>query len=540
MIDHVAFWDMRIFAIYMLGEYVTSRFGKHHEPIFNCIPRGERGQRINILAPRGSAKTTAIARNYILHCLYFKEAYELIGKADNFIVMVSETMTASQSRLKDLQRIVASNFYFGWIKGDETWGSSDMVTSNDTRIIPRGREGQIRGELFRHYRPSLVACDDIDNAESVKNPDMREKNLLWFDSDLAYSGDDDTNIVLIETLKHEEAIASELRKRPGWKTLFFRAIEHPQDLRHPTAEGLWEEWEGLYARGENAAAFYEEHEQEMIDGVKELWPSRLTYLSVRKDICDKGYFPVMRELQNETRDPSQEIFDMDSAIRFDVTDAGLMRSDEQLVRWERLTGASVFLDWAGAGDSAKSCYAAVATILWEERLHASGQHPLLQHHGYVWETWFDRCRPAEQIEQLLKALERVKGLLVQVRNPQFNLAIERYVDTTSTIHTYVQRVFDDLKDQYRCDVELQFHPRFHKKDERILTLDAPIKNGWLAFNRDLPEECWREFRQYPQADYLDIPDAVQGATELIATRRKETELDEFGRPVRTQAEVMAL
>ena len=540
MIDHVAFWDMRVFAIYMLGEYVTSRFGKHHEPIFNCIPRGERGHRINILAPRGSAKTTAIARNYVLHCLYFKEAYDMVGKCDNFIVLVSETMTASQSRLKDLHRIVASNFYFGWLKGDETWGTSDMVTSNETRMIPRGREGQIRGELFKQWRPSLFALDDIDNAESVKNPDMREKNLLWFDSDLSYAGDDDSNYVLIETLKHEEAIAARLRKRPGWKTLFFRAIEHPQDLRHPTAEHLWEEWEGLYARGENAAAFYEKHEAEMTNDVKELWPSKLTYLSVRKDICNHGYFPVMRELQNETRDPSQEIFDMDKAIRFDVTDAGLMRSDEQLVRWERLTGASVFLDWAGAGDSAKNCYAAIATVLWEERPHASGQHPLLQHHGYVWETWFDRCRPAEQIEQLLKELERVKGLLVQVRNPQFNLAIERYVDTTSTIHDYVQRVFDDLKDQYRCDVPLQFHPRYHKKDERILTLDAPIKNGWLAFNRELPEECWREFRQYPQADFLDIPDSVQGATELIATRAKAVELDDLGRPVRAQAEVMAL
>ena len=520
---------------------MTDPFGKHHGPIFNCLERGERGARVNILAPRGSAKTTALARNYLLHCLYYKEIYEQLEMiSDNFIVLVSETMTASQARLRDLQSIVASNEHFSWLKGERAWGTKELITSNDTRIIARGREGQIRGELYKQYRPSLIICDDIDNAESVKNPDMREKNRLWFASDLEYSGDKDTNIVLIETLKHEEAIASTLRSKPGWKNLFFRAVESPQDLRHPTAEDLWERWEDLYTKGENAAAFYEKHEAKMNDGVKLLWPSRLTYLSVRKDICNKGYFPVMRELQNETRDPSQEIFDMDTAVRFDVTENGLMRDDEVLVAWKNITGATLFLDWAGAGDSKDSCYAAIATVLWEERPQATGEHPLLQYHAYLLNTWYDRCRPAEQIEQIFKQVQSVRAVMARVRNPKIITAIEQYIDTTSTIHTYVQRVFDDCRKQYNESVALQFHPRYNKKDERILTLDAPIKNGWLAFNRELPEECWREFRQYPNADFLDIPDAVQGATEIIAGRGREVKLDDMGRPRRPRAEVLRL
>lgn len=543
----MGFWNLQVFAWFRLGEYVTAWFGKHHDAIFNAIPRGERGVRLNILAPRGSAKTTAIARTYLLHCLYYKAEYEAMGMiADNYIVLVCENEKMAQSRIKDIHRIVNANPRFGWLRGKETWGVSDMVTSNGTRVVPKGREAPIRGELFKQFRPSLIALDDIDNAESVKNPDMRKKNLLWFDTDVGYAGGADTNIVLIETLKHEEAIAATLRKRPGWRTLFFRAIEHPADLRHPTAEGLWEEWERIYtdATNENAKAdaeaFYEERQAEMTDGVEELWPEYLTYAAVRKHIANEGYFPVMRELQNETRDPSTEIFDMETAIRFTVDADGLLRSDGRLVRWNRITGATLFLDWAGAGDSQKSCFASIAVLLWEEMPNAQAEHPLAKHHAYLWECWLDRCRPAEQIEQLFILLEKTKAQLAQVPQAGFIVAVERYVDTTSTIHDYVSRVFEDLNKQYKADAALQFHPRFKDKIERIVTLDAPIKNGWLVFHENLSEEVWRQMRQFPNSDFNDGPDAVQGATELVCYGVPEETVDMYGEPVRAQAEVLAL
>ena len=127
-----------------MGEYVTSWFGQHHHAIFNAVPRGERGVNLNILAPRGSAKTTAIARTYLMHCLYYKAEYEWLGLTpDNYIVLVSENKKMSESRIKDyppdrecrIQR-------FGWLRGKLRRGaSSDMVTSNGTRVVPKGRGG---------------------------------------------------------------------------------------------------------------------------------------------------------------------------------------------------------------------------------------------------------------------------------------------------------------------------------------------------------------------------------------------------------------
>ena len=375
---------------------------------------------------------------------------------------------------------------------------------------------------------------------------MRQKNLLWFDTDLGYAGNTETNCVLIETLKHEESIAATLRKRPGWRTLFFRAIEHPEDLRHPTAEGLWEEWERIYTDATNESAkadaqtFYDEHKEKMTDGVKELWTEKLNYLEVRKNVANEGYFPVMRELQNETRDPSTEIFDMSKAVKFTVEADGLLRSDGRLVRWQKIIGATIFLDWAGGFDNQKSCFAAIAVLLWEEMPNAQAEHPLAKHHAYLLECWLDRCPPTQQIEQLFIQLEKTKAVLAQVPQPGFIVAVEKYVDTTNTIHDYVSRVFDDCKKKYNADVVLEFLPRFKDKIERIITLDAPITNGWLAFHENLGEEVFRQLRQFPNADHNDAPDSLQGATELVCYGPPEETVDIYGRPRRAQAEMMEL
>ena len=80
----------------------------------------------------------------------------------------------------------------------------------------------------------------------------------------------------------------------------------------------------------------------------------ITYLAVRKEICDVGYYPVLRELQNSAHDTSQAIFDMASAMRFEKTRDGFLRADKRLIRWQEMAGATVFLDWAGGRDIAEN------------------------------------------------------------------------------------------------------------------------------------------------------------------------------------------
>ena len=365
LIKAAGYWHLKLFTKFYLSHYVPVKYAKHHYEIFETLPHGSVGRKVNILAPRGSAKSTLKAVIFPIYRVCYTRYDEILEseghQRERFIVIVSKSYDMAESRIKSIQSELKYNDLIREHFGDLTsgnWGVKSLETSNGVRIRAIGRGGQIRGSLYKNYRPSLIISDDLDDPEKVLNPEVRKKDQDWFDTDFLRAGalDGTTNFVNIDTVKHEEATASLLRNRPGWQTKLYKAIEHPEDLWHPTAEPLWKQWEKIFTdmsvpeheRQANADAFYQTHKEAMHGPeVKELWPEMITYLDVRKEICDVGYWAVLRELQNETRDPSKAIFDMDNAITFKITDKGFLRSDDRLVAWNEIAGASLLLDWAG-------------------------------------------------------------------------------------------------------------------------------------------------------------------------------------------------
>ena len=63
------FEDVLVFAQTHFPNVFTAKCGPHTSPILNCIPAGERGRRVNIIAPRGCGKSTYSAVIYVLHCV---------------------------------------------------------------------------------------------------------------------------------------------------------------------------------------------------------------------------------------------------------------------------------------------------------------------------------------------------------------------------------------------------------------------------------------------------------------------------------------
>ena len=226
-----SFAHVGVFAKFFMTEYITSAFGKHHDPLFRAIGRGEVGKRVNVLAPRGSAKSTCMAVIYPLHCVFFKWAYEKLGmKPYNFIIIVSKSFTMAKSRIADIKRKIEADIRFQQFKGESTWGEQQLLTDNNIMLVPKSRGGQIRGSLFGAERPDLIISDDLDDPETVRNPDVREKDQLWFDSDFIRAGrpDGKTNFINIDTVKHAESTANLLRQSVlvGIRS-FFSAIEQP-------------------------------------------------------------------------------------------------------------------------------------------------------------------------------------------------------------------------------------------------------------------------------------------------------------------------
>ena len=525
------FASIAVFAKIHLSDYTRLPFGVHHKSFFEAIPRGERGQKVNILAPRGSGKSTVITVFYPLHCIYYKDLYEEFGmKSEKYILILSRSYGNAMDRIKDIKSEIEIRPSFRHLKGNDTWGEKRSITRNDILLVPQSRGGKVRGSLYKGYRPSLVLPDDLDDIDSIRNPNTLQKDEDWFNSDLMECGDADTNFICVDTVKGERAIANQLRYRPAWRNIFIQAIPNPDQLVHPEAEPLWQEYRKIYAntalepqeRSIQMDTFYEQHEKEMNAGVQETWREKWTYRSLREKEFDQGRAAILREYQNHPVDRELAIFDMENAVRFTVENDGLLRTDDRLVRWERLSGATIFLDWAGIKESLDNCFAAVVAILWEPqppRPPLSGGREasdmrMYGAYGYVHQVWMERGSRGKQIEALCEVYKNVYDFLA-LRTPNFtvNIFCEDFIDTTGDVKENFLRHYETISQAKEIGRPLQFLPRNRDKKERIAGLEAPIGNDWLAFHQELPKVFMDQMREWPCAEFEDGPDSLQGAWE---------------------------
>ena len=123
-------------------------------------------------------------------------------------------------------------------------------------------------------------------------------------------------------------------------------------------------------------------------------------------------------------------FAMDEAITFETQRYGLLRSDDRFVSYEELSGATIFLDWAGAGEiREQNCYAAVVAIIWEPvpgRQYDDGTTP--EAYGYVYSAKLFRGSRGQQLEAHVKALYDVRAFLAgRASQPDFYLCCEEIV-----------------------------------------------------------------------------------------------------------------
>ena len=521
--DEIAsFASIAYFAKRYFPEITRLPFGVHHTAFFSAIPRGERDKKVNFLAPRGSSKSTCLAVIYPLHCIFYKYLYEEFGMpCDNYILILSRTYDNAIDRINDIREAIESKEAFQHLKGD-TWAERRSITSNGVLLVPQSRGGKVRGSLFRGYRPSLVIMDDLDDRDAIRNPKRLEKDMDWWESDLMQCGDENTNFICVDTVKAVKAIAYGLRNKPGWTTYNFKAIEYPPELKHPTNEHLWKDYQKIVCdlavdplvRQEKIDEFYEANKAAMNEGVVELWHEKWPYRKIREKEFEHGRPFILREFQNLPVDRAMAWFAMDEAITFETQRYGFLRSDGRFVSYEELSGATIYLDWAGAGEiKEQNCYAAVVAIIWEpvpQRRYDDGTTPPA--YGYVYSAKLLRGSRVQQLDAHIKAFYEVRAFLAgRASQPDFYLCCEEIVDTTGDIKKNFETVYNPLRTKYKFSEHVQYVPRIKHKDHRIEALQSPIQNGWLCFSTKLPELYLDQMRTFPYGDFNDGPDATEGA-----------------------------
>lgn len=263
--------------------------------------QAERGARLNVLGPRGGAKSTLATLAYPLRMA--------VESREPYLWIVSDTRTQACAHLENLKAELLDNrrlarAYPAAVGRGSVWRAGAITLGNGAAIEAFGTGQRIRGRRRRATRPTLIVCDDLQNDLHIRSAELRRQSREWFHGTLLKAGTPSTNVVNVATALHREALAMELCRTPGWTSRTFRAIQ-----RWPDAMDLWHAWEEIYtdlARPDYrqaARAFYDARLAAMDAGAELLWPEVEDLYHLMCQRVESGRAAFDREKQNEPVNP---------------------------------------------------------------------------------------------------------------------------------------------------------------------------------------------------------------------------------------------
>lgn len=262
-----------------------------------------RGTKLNVLGPRGGAKSTIGSLCYVLRAAL--EGWE------PYIWIISDTSSQAQQHLENVKAEIANNeriaaTYPQAAGVGKQWTRHSIRLNNGVKIECFGTGQKLRGRRYKKHRPTLIVCDDIENDAHIESPRRRDSSRNWFHTALMNAGTHETNFINLATALHRDALAMQLCNMPGWESRIFSAI-----VEWPTNMDLWQEWERIYADRNRKMAtrdawnFYEKNQKAMDAGAVVLWPDWETLYGLMKMRIQRGHAAFDREKQNSPTDPTR-------------------------------------------------------------------------------------------------------------------------------------------------------------------------------------------------------------------------------------------
>ncbi len=162
-----------------------------------------------VVAFRNSGKSTIITTSYPI--------WSILGKQKKkFIVILSQTQRQARQHLLNLRKELENNELLRHDLGpfepqDDEWGSYGLIIKDhDAKIIAASTEQSIRGLRHKQYRPDLIICDDVEDLNSVKTKESRDKTHQWLVGDIIPAGDTHTKIMVAGNMLHEDSVLMRL------------------------------------------------------------------------------------------------------------------------------------------------------------------------------------------------------------------------------------------------------------------------------------------------------------------------------------------
>lgn len=513
--------DLTLFASYYFPDLCRLPWSMLHQYVFKrraakteALPPKRRGAIDVILAPRGAAKSTLISLVLPIHSLLYR--------TDHYILLISSTHRQALIRLENIRRALGRD---GPLKNDfapelggSRRGSQSSIIVNDVRIDAFSARSELRGLTFGAWRPTWIVLDDVESSARVLTSAYRDALADWMREVIENLGNGYTNIDLIATLLHRDALPARLMQRPDVRSRVFRSI-----VSEAREEQAWEEWNARYFdlanpnRLADARRFFDENEARMSVGARVLWPQKESYYDLQVMRATRGRPAFDKEKQNAPMADDEAVFAVEKLRKFALADRKIVlapsRSAETPAESPQIDLNELrifgFLDPAMGETKARSGeaggdFAAIATV-GIDRLG----------YLYVLDVWLARAAPSDQIQKIFDLHEKWN-----------------YTEFGIETNAFQKFLLDPLgreRDRRRAHGKPWVMPvkevrhRANKR-LRILRLEPLIRSDWLRFAENLSAEFMNQLTDFPRGRHDDGPDALQGAVTLARASSIEAPL----------------
>jgi predicted phage terminase large subunit-like protein len=221
------------FAVLYFPHYFKNRVPQFHVDIYEHLQNDDVRQ-FEVIAFRGSAKSTIASLIYPIWCAIFKKK--------NFIILCSDTHIQAKQIISNLIFELEHNEHiirdFGTFKDPrEDWTATNIHLKNEVRIMSRSRGQKFRGLRHLENRPDLIVLDDIENIDDVRTKEQRDKTEEWYASDVVPTLDTEVGkLVIIGNMLHNDSLLSRIKNR--WRT-HNNGIVKEYPLINDDGENLW-------------------------------------------------------------------------------------------------------------------------------------------------------------------------------------------------------------------------------------------------------------------------------------------------------------
>lgn len=199
----------KIFFYFYFSNYIEYEIAPFQEEMFQLSQ--DNIQTLVIAAFRNSGKSSIFSLSYPL--------WAILGeKGLKYILIISKTQQKAQMLLQQIKYELENNKRLqedlGPFRADEgPWNLASLYFKNHkAKIAIASVEQSVRG--FRHinFRPQLIICDDLEDLESIKTRESRDKLHTWVVSDVIPAGSPKTQLVILGTILLEDALIQRFKK----------------------------------------------------------------------------------------------------------------------------------------------------------------------------------------------------------------------------------------------------------------------------------------------------------------------------------------